>query len=784
MSDYEYYEYIHHLNELNDLNDNHLKTCLKVYKPHFEIEQFQVICKPFERDEDQEYEHQERDYITKKNKMRYVKIFDKVQALKKLLVIFQSNLVFDYEISIFNDVLKSFVRDDLILNLYDSYFLDSESIFYVFEIECYDLTSEILSDKYNISKSQIEQISQKQLNYIFKLLGIKDQNNLTVPATYVNLQNSSQIQIKLNLFDFFEQIKCLAEKMSYQNRELLYDKVQQEQEKQEKKILPEIQIEDNLTKILNEKLSDYVENALQQLSKEKCLEKIQSMDTKNNESQLAFIYEIISQHPLYNNFGILSIKDNQFELRLNKADKGILLVGIKFDTVKKAQTVENEYKKFHKLSGKLKSNLIETYVLELGNCALLLLEYDQQSYNMNQLSSISNIFEIENIYSGKYNNKEVFCFLKLLIDISYELWSQYNIRITDIDPDKILFESEQILLGINSFLFDANILSDFFTKYTGIVDKCISMFKSIYQDSFYSFIYCRAQEVHINIVLSFLKMISNSSIEDKENIQKQYKKIFIILGLISKSIESQQSDKYARLKISHQNPFKLVIDFCSFYYMEQYENLIQQIKNCFVILEENQDFINQIELKTNYNFSKIQKYLALQNQSAQKNLSQNQFSSTSKFQNQNHAQNVSSLLPDQDILQEIGFSSTFGYNNYNIGLALCQHFKNIQILNLEFSEKFNFDAVNENSNFLRLSEQIIGLQLNFYSKKNKIIDLVKQLDQYKNLNSLNIKICKTFDQKLKLKQIINKMKWLVLSQIYEGFSFTNNKIDDDLGFFF
>ncbi|KAL4505060.1 hypothetical protein ABPG73_021907 [Tetrahymena malaccensis] len=753
--------------------DSHLKTCIKAYKPHFKVEQLEINSLQSDQYSDKYYKSiQNRcKYI---DFMKYVKIQDEQENKKKLLVVFQSEYVYDHELNIFKEIFSSFVRKDLILNLYDSYLLDPEGIFYVFETECYDLTSETLSDKYNISKNLIDIITQKQLNYIFDLLGLQYQENELTPVIYANIFDLSQIQIKINIFDFFLRIQNLVNSKSYG----IMSKFKMQQEEQE--ILQDIKIDESLVQLLNEQISNYDETALLPLSKEKFKEKIQLMASKKQQSHFATILEIVSQHPQYNDFEILSIKNTQFELSLNKSKKPILLVGIMYDTIEEAERVENEYKKFHLVKGKCKSNLLETYIFELGNCKFLLLEFEQNSFNTNLPYSLYDLIVKQQIFSSYQNEKKIsFSILKDLINISYELFENNNIRLTDIDPEKIYIEQNQENFGFNSILFDGQNLQNSMKKYFEMTKKCFEKLNSTYQDvKYYINRGFRADINHYYIIKSYLRMISKASKENQEKIQKEYQNLVDIFGLLSVVID--QNFQIFKLKICQYNSLKLAIQF---YSDSEFYN-IEQLKNIFTYLNQNQELIHEIRLRTNTCYSKV-----LKCQVTQKYNSSYYIYSFLQIQQQDQTQNESILRFNQNFLQEIGFTNTLGYENYNIGLSLCEQFKNLQYLSLEFTEGFNFSFINENSYLLKHSEQIVGLELILKSIDVKMFNLIKQIKYYKNLTVVKITIQSILNNSLKqirkMKQIIHKIKRLVIFKVKEDWRSSNElKIDDNLGFFF
>ncbi|EAR88253.2 hypothetical protein TTHERM_00024120 (macronuclear) [Tetrahymena thermophila SB210] len=752
------------LNELGETNSHYLKSCLKAYKPHFVVEYFEEFQKSYflncNYDDDciQEYR--------RNSKMRYIKVFDQKQNVKKLLVIFHQKCIFQHDLIILNEIFNSTLKGDLILNLYDSYFLDPEGSFYVFETEYYDLNSEVLSQDCNVPTVQIEKIMKKQLNHIFQLLGCNNQDYQASVPIYVNLISENQIQVKLNIFDFFEQIQTLIIEKPYYY-------IQNTQKNQEvKQMFETIKIDENLISIINKQLSNYEQNAFLPYSNQNFFEKIQQISSKDKLTHSLRIFEVISQHQQYKNFEILSLNKNPFELKLTKRNKSILLIGIKFKTALEAQATEKEYLKLNLLQGKFKSNLIDTQVFELECCNYLLLEFEYKNYDTQQFQSMTQLI-LKNQANGDdekgTKDRKAFDFLQKLIEISYELYTKYNIKITNVDPDKILVQQQNVQQNIDVFIINTQSLQNYTSEYIKLISKSFEILNFNYSASITFTSGGYTPDIHHYYkIVSFFEMISNSTIENAKKIQISYNNIRKMLEILAIVIEENQNGYDFQLRVCQNNPYKLSIDFSysSSYYHTQ-EKMITQLKKSLAFLIKNQEIIQKLEFKT-----------IVQSQFLNLNNSQSMLNSS-------QLQQDSLMLLDKKILEEIGLKNTLGYNSYNIGLSVCQYLKNLQILSLEFRPEFNFNIVNQDSNFLRLSEQIISLELNFQSNNENIINLISQLQQYKNLNTLHITISDQYIHIKKLKQLIKKNQRLVLIQFkFDWFANRTAKIDNTMGFFF
>ncbi|EAR99227.3 hypothetical protein TTHERM_01186290 (macronuclear) [Tetrahymena thermophila SB210] len=126
-----------------------LEVCLNMYKPHFEL-QYKYIGV---NSGNQEFEYEEKRYCLN------LIVFDKLQNVKKKLVVFDNNYRNEKLIKYYIDLLKYFPRKDLIYLLYDSYYLDSKKTFYIFELECpKTINFSNFMDYFDIVENTVEKI--------------------------------------------------------------------------------------------------------------------------------------------------------------------------------------------------------------------------------------------------------------------------------------------------------------------------------------------------------------------------------------------------------------------------------------------------------------------------------------------------------------------------------------------------------------------------------------------------------------------------------------------------
>ncbi|KAL4478583.1 hypothetical protein ABPG74_006818 [Tetrahymena malaccensis] len=186
-----------------------------------------------------------------------------------------------------------------------------------------------------------------------------------------------------------------------------------------------------------------------------------------------------------------------------------------------------------------------------------------------------------------------------------------------------------------------------------------------------------------------------------------------------------------------------------------------------------QCYMKMIRLSTNYGYSNIQQYQ--QNYTFRKN---NQIESNIDSNNQQDIENEDEI--NNDLIQQIGFNNVHGYNKYNIGLSICQEIQSLRMLSLSFSVNFNYEIIFKLPNFLKLSEQILWLELILETteKEYNIFYLIDQVNNYQNINSLVIKA--RDDSKIKQKAL--KLQRLVCIEFkYVGF-YIKKEVDKKLGF--
>ncbi|KAL4476516.1 hypothetical protein ABPG74_010249 [Tetrahymena malaccensis] len=767
------------INKLDKIVFKYFKLCLKIKKPHYSIDS--IEDKYSEAYDMRDYEEELCKQHDQQNKIDQVKIFDREQNINKILIVFRTDCLLKYELQIFKNIFNNFARDDLILNLYDQYFLDPEHTFYVFEIQCYEYISFQLFFYDNISLDLINKIKDKQQSYIFKLLGLDSQDQMLNGFYCATLLSEKEIEIKYNIFDFYDEIYSqVIEKLDQQMNIMSMEEEQEEdeqeviQEEQEQEEMQEEQEEEDnnnkigqlqdknfFRKLDEQQLRQYEQNVCEPLKKQNLLENIKLICPNRLKTHNLNIFEVIQQHHQYDNFELIQINKNSFEFQLNKLNKKILLKGIKFNDINDALQTENEYQKLYQLSGKLKSNLVYTSTIILDNCSYLLLEFNNNnnSDDTEKLQTLVQIIvkslleydEYEEIYSHQI---KIFDFVQNITEISYELYLKYKIKLTNIDPNKI-FVKQNMEQGNYSFLIERDCFKKSTSEYIKLISNCFKKLQKI----------CAFK--HRLSIISYLETIQNDSIENTQKIQKQYQNFAKMNELLQYVIQYNQNKAPEFVTICQDNPFMLQVNFENqeFY---QSKDKMKLLKKNISFLIQNQERIAGLRLITNYKYSQL-----LEEKDLQK-------------KQDNIALEQTSLSFDQALLEEIGFSNILGYNSYNIGLSVCQFLQNLSTLYLVFSEEFNFKVVEQDSNFLKLGNQILCLTLNFQSKNENLIILIQQLQQYINLNTLQIQICSFFGQKQKLKNTIMKTHRLVkirICQEYHSYQISK-KIDEKLGFLF
>ncbi|KAL4486747.1 hypothetical protein ABPG72_006579, partial [Tetrahymena utriculariae] len=444
-----------------ELEQKLLEEYLKTYKPHFQLQlNYQY---------DQKY--QEIKVNRSIGNHLNLEVFDSLQNIRKQLIIFgnKKQQIIDYYIELF----KYFPRKDLISNLYDSYYLDSKKTFYVFEIETCNQFLQNLA--YNLQERITRKLKSFFCEYLLDLFDYPIQNSF-----------QNQRYLKVNLFCFQSEInrainqhKTIYTTGNFILKDQLF--LKQKNQIQYSYFFTQFQNfpkDENYSSHQNynpNQQNDFDEEEDQPLnqqnwfeksifviiSKEKLIEKIRSFYPDLLEHHEEDIFQFIQQHPKYEKFQVLSFNSETFKLKIRTQKDIKLLLVSKFSSLEKVE----EEEKIINLQAKITKNLISTEIIFIQKYFYLFVEYDYFKPNKFTLSfpSIQDL-----LLASQKNFKNQLIVFQILAEISYELYSKFKIRITNICPSKIKLLGAENSSPFNVVIEQIN-CNNFDLKYSNLI---------------------------------------------------------------------------------------------------------------------------------------------------------------------------------------------------------------------------------------------------------------------------------------------------------------------------
>ncbi|KAL4483135.1 hypothetical protein ABPG74_019161 [Tetrahymena malaccensis] len=420
-------------NHEQEVQMSYIVLCIEYFKPEFKFKSFVKGTINF---------------IS--NLLCHVSVFDQREQKEKILIVFKSTN--NTSFMLFQKMMSYQFRNDFVLNLLDQYYLDPKKHFYIFEMENYQMTLDqfIQLNQLNmeIFKPLITQITQylssvcnleigQPRNGLYPLGGFqqiyhKIYDNMS--PFYVNVISPNMIEVKINLINNNINVRSSF----YRNNPELFENNQQKQS-------PCIQSVNN--EMYAERLNclDCFRNQFQvsEIVKElfsKVYIKIQKQDLSNLIKQkfhniLNFhpleIFEIIQQHPLYEEFEIKNVHSDSFELKVKKRDQIIILKAQHFIKLSDASEIDARYQHIIEQNN-ISSTFIHSAQVITEKCNYILLE----KQFIEDLQKENNLFEI------KYTNNNQLSILNDIIDFCYDLF-QKNVIVKNIDPQSILIKIDQ-----------------------------------------------------------------------------------------------------------------------------------------------------------------------------------------------------------------------------------------------------------------------------------------------------------------------------------------------------
>ncbi|EAR90071.2 transmembrane protein, putative (macronuclear) [Tetrahymena thermophila SB210] len=743
---------------------------------------------------DEDYEEFESIQSTKGlfdnyHRLKYLKVFDKELKIKKLLVIMNQNILN------FRRVFDQLLGSDIILNLLDSYYLDEEQNIFIFETEWFDFTPDILLNKLQISQKVIESIANELQQRLFTFLKIEKLDREIKPSIYLDIKNEKSIQVKLNLFEFSKEIFCLRfdDNIQYYRSQQL-NKFEKQEQKLQFLLYNDTEGLGKMKQIsrtkLEELITEYSKDCLTPIKKQNLIGQIQNKQQKIFNFHCQEIFEAICSHPKYDNFEICKCSKQSFELKLTKGGQKITLEALKQQSIQEAQMLEFEQNKLlllNSLNSKVKTNFISATAYGFNSNYYVLIEHQDIKKNhfstLNQLHlSINHNQYITNRYESINEQVNTVHFISFLIELSFDLFTKYGIKINQINPSEILIRYE-LQIGANINFVESNIeyisLQDYQQNYNKIVSECLKKQEQYFEyKSIYDFYKSTIQEKLFSEICNFLNLIFSDSVKNQQTLFNQYLNIRKMLDQLVHVIDlNKQANNYLKISIAGKADYMNQLHYQ--FKFNNKEQIKQQLKFVIDFLNKNKSNIFSAEMFQSDIYFKLE-----QEENKDKLNQLNRELPKNGFQNlngylQQHPQyleiqdkNFSDLKYNYEIqlneklLIEVGFTNFQGYNRYNIGLSLFQTLQNLKILKLHFY----YDNFNTQTNFFMLSQSILSLSLIFYGIFN-INNLIKQINNCKNINSLEISLTR---DNINLKHVQNQARKLVRLVDLTVFCHTDN----------
>ncbi|EAR86196.2 hypothetical protein TTHERM_00699800 (macronuclear) [Tetrahymena thermophila SB210] len=699
------------INQISFKNE-YLEACLNLKQPDYVLE-FESNCLN---------ENNKKILLLQKQSYLQLNAFDKKQNMQKQLYIFSDQVIIEFYIRLF----QCLPRKDLIYPIEDQYYLDRNQNFYVFEIQCpkIDEENENLFE-FNKNNSKINQsISQKLSKYFFDQLiefdekeiinyfqknkqqrlnifdlTLRHKQIINQTLEQINLRSFAETEIKTPLnfcFSQFEQVqgnnikidgtnKLVNEESYLENQpsnEGLCIQNSEEEEDQECSFEEEI-----------EQLRELHENIFIAMKKENLITNIKKYYSDLLKYHQEDIFILLQQHPKYNNFEVQLYTSEYFQLKCTKDNNSMTLILKKYNSFQMIQ----EEEKFINQRVINTNNLILTETIPLGRFYYLLTE-------VKYFKPVREIFfyhSIEELIKHSRNDKQLkLQVVKLLIEISYELLTKYNIKITNINPSKILIQgNDENIQKFQTFgiIIQQISFEQFDQKYENLID-CYELQSvnnyypnaiklKFFIDEFFTYLNLnQSQEVarlYVDIIehISLLKLVEVNGGLKIYGYNKLHKDFFysnMELIKYQQKVSSLQIKLEDYIKLSENN---LIFD-CKNQFLEQNQRLSP---------EQQEEFLKHYNIFESY-FEKMELV-------------------KSDIQNKNQLQLMLELKNMFNICLDCNI---FGELDFQIGII-----QNTSQFFNKFDKKF-LKIDSESDYILRDVSQILQVKMNLSGKKMKI----------------------------------------------------------------
>ncbi|EAR99208.2 hypothetical protein TTHERM_01102810 (macronuclear) [Tetrahymena thermophila SB210] len=409
------------------LQESYITLCLKLIKPSIQLKEFIQI-----------QNSREDILVIQQNQLGYLKVYDQLVKQNKMLIICLSEDFEKYNL-FYQEITNQCLRSDMILKMIDQYYLDTDRLFYVFEMECFDFTLTQFKNRFQLE----HQMTQKIQNFVQKFyqqnVEIFYQKNFKdLQEYFVQINSNNQLIVKFNLIDpnwdfesYFQKHQIVgstninfSKTTSLLSEEDLENKIEQK----EQELIEEIQYSNNEILDMINGFQDYFNNYVQ---KKEFLKYVQNLHGNVLRYHPLEIFEVIQNHPLYDQFKFEISNQSMFELHAYKRDKVIILQGFSHQNLSQAEEQLSLY-------NKLLSNPLFTKNTSIISAELLM--FEKQSYVL-----------VEKMLIEK-SQKQNCCFLKnescfeeiqSLIHLSYELFTICGLQITKINPSTLFRLNKQ-----------------------------------------------------------------------------------------------------------------------------------------------------------------------------------------------------------------------------------------------------------------------------------------------------------------------------------------------------
>ncbi|EAR95157.2 hypothetical protein TTHERM_00377220 (macronuclear) [Tetrahymena thermophila SB210] len=417
---------------------SYLMLCLKCFKPQFEFKK--IVQETLSYEENQ-------------NIFCHVIVFDVKEQKKKMLIVLKSKGI-EY-LEKYQEIFNKSFRNDIFLNLLDQYFLDTDQLFYIYEMEYCNMTLLQFINLYKLDSNIFDPLLKEIGQYITSQFYENDTYHCNISQFYVNVINSNKIEVKINLIHENKRSNSYFtnNKVSHKDKDELQIENDSNELELEQTVFQDLADSEKIKGILK----DLCEQVNVKIKKNDLSDLIQDKFSKILQFHQLEIFSIIQQHPLYDAFEIKRLDNNYFELIVQKRGQKIRLIAEKFNQISKAEQVITKHQYLIENKKQLCSNFIQSEIITVETGFYILAE--KISIQDDQIS----------VYDLKCAP------ISQLIQFCYNLLINNGLSINNIPPSSLLVKTQknQQSQDIFDFYIDDISLSDYSSEYCEIFLDCI-----------------------------------------------------------------------------------------------------------------------------------------------------------------------------------------------------------------------------------------------------------------------------------------------------------------------